>query len=79
MRKTNFVLPSQVKSMNYKIKQLFHKQLDYESQGVLVPHDNRAADQAANGIQHYGDFEYIKSLGAEVDNLRALLEADFKN
>ena len=31
------------------------------------------------GIEHYNDFDYVKSLGIEVDNLRALLDADFKN
>ena len=30
-------------------------------------------------IGHYGDFNYHKILQAEVDQLRKLLEADFKN
>jgi len=29
--------------------------------------------------EHYADFDYYKTISTEVENLRELLEADFKN
>ena len=33
----------------------------------------------ADRLDHYSDFDYARTLKAEVDNLRLLLDADFKN
>ena len=75
--------------MHTKIKHLFHQEIEkgadsdeYSENFEDVRPESPMklqGEQPLTGHKHYGDYEVQASLRLEVDALRAILEADFKN
>lgn len=94
-KKWNFKIPTQIHTMANKVKNLFYRESQYGSrfnvnqsnqtqQPGTMHSTNMRNTTAANTqdqslFQHYNDNDYERQLHAEVDRLRDMLDADFKN